>query len=153
MSRLQSKSDVILNVYDTSFHNQWTYYFGWGRFHTGIEIYGKEYIYRVPDGITSIKSKSGGIKGKVALRTSIKIGETTKNRQDVQDVLDGLDNEFTPETYDPVSQNSNHFTDRVAGVLCHKTIPQWINLVADLAGFCHFYPKLKIFTPARKFTI
>ena len=144
MSRVQTKTDVVLNVYDTSPNNSWTYYFGWGRYHSGIEIHGIEFIYRLQDGIQSIKSKTAGIKGKTPLRASIKLGETGENRQKIQDIMADLDDIFTPETYDPINQNSNHFTDRVAGLVCHTTIPHWVNLVADLTAFCTFYPKLKV---------
>lgn len=101
-------------------------------------------MYQTQDGIVSISPKSGGIKGRTTFRSSLKLGETHKSRQDVKDIIDDLDDDFSAESYDPFSQNSNHFTDRVAGRLCHTTIPQWVNLSADLAAFSFFYPKLQI---------
>ena len=146
MSRVHDSADVLLNVYDASPLNKWTYYLGWGKFHSGIEIYGTEYIYSAVDGVRPIHPRAGVIKNKVTFRTSMKLGETTKSRSEVRDVINTVDDHFLPEEYDPFSQNSNHFTDRVAGRLCHTTIPQWVNLMPDLAAFSYFYPKLKLFS-------
>ena len=146
MSRVHDSADVILNVYDASPLNKWTYHLGLGKFHSGIEIYGIEYAYGPVDGVMNIDPKSGVIKNKVTFRTSLKLGETTKSRSEVRDLINDIDDHFLPDQYDPFSQNSNHFTDRVAGRLCHTTIPQWVNSIPDLAAFSYFYPKLRLFS-------
>ncbi|KAF2317968.1 hypothetical protein GH714_041292 [Hevea brasiliensis] len=36
-------AQVVLNVYDLTSVNNYTYWFGFGIFHSGIEVHGKEY--------------------------------------------------------------------------------------------------------------
>lgn len=36
---------VMLNVYDLTTQNDWTYHCGIGVFHTGVEVYGVEYAF------------------------------------------------------------------------------------------------------------
>lgn len=147
MSQRKPTTEVRLNVYDTSTNNAWTKFLGLGKYHSGIVVYDKEYIYRVPDGVTDIVPQSGGIKTKLSSKpvASILLGETDKSRAAVLDIVAKLSVKFSPQSYDPLDRNSNHFAERLSIELCKKTIPQWVNLVADVAGFSQATPIFNLF--------
>lgn len=139
-------SEVILNVYDTSPANSTTYYLGLGRFHSGMVVYGKEYIFRFPDGITEISPRSAGIEGIHKLRRSITIGVTTLSKLEVDDALNDLTDDFQAEKYDPIMRNSNHFCDALSLRLCKKTIPDWVGRLSDIIAFFNYYPTFPLVT-------
>lgn len=140
-------TEVRLNVYDTSSNNVWTKLCGLGKYHSGIVVFDKEYIFRVPDGVTNIAPGTGGIKTKLSRKpiASLVLGETDKSRAAISDIIAKLSITFSPESYDPLDRNSNHFAERLSIELCKKTIPQWVNLVADLAAFSQSSPFFNVF--------
>lgn len=146
---LPATEDVRLSLYDVSTMNTITYPFGWGKFHSGVEVYGNEYIY-TKEGIYDISPQSGAERsaGKYKFRRSIALGKTALNKKEVSDLIDGLQPDFSTSLYDPISNNSNHFANTVSKKLCGRAIPQSVNLVSDLAAFSLFYPVFKVVKPS-----
>ena len=140
--------DVALSLYDISPMNAITYHLGWGKFHSGIVVHGTEYIYS-HEGIFEVTPESAAEKsdGKYRFRTSIMLGKTDLDRDQLKDYLTSLQPHFSESLYDPVANNSNHFSNTLSRRLCGKAIPQFVNLVSDLTAFSFFYPILKVIKP------
>ncbi|KAE8718784.1 hypothetical protein F3Y22_tig00109987pilonHSYRG00012 [Hibiscus syriacus] len=104
------ENDVILNVYDLTPYNNYTYWFGFGIYHSGIEVHGKEYGFGAHDfpisGVFEVEPRSCPA------------------------------SEYHGDTYHLISKNCNHFTDDMAHRLTGKSIPGWVNRMARLGSLC-----------------
>ncbi|XP_059276855.1 deSI-like protein At4g17486 isoform X2 [Lycium ferocissimum] len=125
------ESPVILNVYDLTPANQYTVWFGFGIFHSGIEVHGMEYGYGAHDfpisGVFEVEPKScpGFI-----YRCSVPLGRIKMPPSEFQAFLENVASEYHGDTYHLISKNCNHFTDDIAQRLTGKGIPGWINRLA-----------------------
>ncbi|XP_019234065.1 PREDICTED: deSI-like protein At4g17486 isoform X2 [Nicotiana attenuata] len=131
------ESPVILNVYDLTPANQYTVWFGFGIFHSGIEVHGMEYGYGAHDfpisGVFEVEPKScpGFI-----YRCSIPLGRIKMPPSEFQAFLENMASEYHGDTYHLISKNCNHFTDDIAQRLTGKGIPGWVNRLARVGAFC-----------------
>ncbi|KAL5698090.1 hypothetical protein ACHQM5_029171 [Ranunculus cassubicifolius] len=131
------KSQVILNVYDLTPINGYVYWFGFGIFHSGIEVHGMEYGYGAHEypasGVFEVEPKS--CPGFV-YRNSIVLGHTTMPPSEFRAFLENMAAEYHGDTYHLITKNCNHFTDDLALRLTGKSIPGWINRLARLGAVC-----------------
>jgi len=141
---------VILNVYDLAPMNQYTYEFGFGVFHSGVEIAGKEFSFGghqySSSGLFTVEPKNAA--GAI-FREAIEMGETTKSSQEVQAIVDSMASEFYGNTYHLVNKNCNHFSDALCKTLLGKGIPGFVNRMATVGAFvpCLLPQNLGVQTP------
>ncbi|CAA3007819.1 Hypothetical predicted protein [Olea europaea subsp. europaea] len=131
------ESQVILNVYDLTPANQYSIWFGFGIFHSGIEVQGKEYGFGAHDfpisGLFEVEPKScpGFI-----YRCSVPLGYLNMPPSEFRTFVESLASEYHGNTYHLISKNCNHFTDDISKRLIGKGIPGWVNRLARLGAFC-----------------
>ncbi|XAR66933.1 hypothetical protein NMG60_11013317 [Bertholletia excelsa] len=132
-----SGSQVVLNVYDLTPLNHYTVWFGFGIFHSGIEVHGMEYGFGAHDfpisGVFEVEPRScpGFI-----YRSSIKLGHINMPPPEFRTFIENVAAEYHGNTYHLISKNCNHFTDDIAGRLLGRHIPGWVNRLARLGALC-----------------
>ncbi|XP_022755110.1 deSI-like protein At4g17486 isoform X2 [Durio zibethinus] len=132
-----NETNVILNVYDLTPINNYSYWVGFGIFHSGIEVHGKEYGFGAHDfpisGVFEVEPKScpGFI-----YRCSILLGQTSMPFSEFRAFIESIASEYHGDTYHLISKNCNHFTDDMAHRLTGKDIPGWVNRLARIGSLC-----------------
>lgn len=132
-----NETQVVLNVYDLTPVNSYTYWFGFGIFHSGIEVHGKEYGFGAHDfpvsGVFEVEPRScpGFI-----YRSSILLGRINMLPSEFRTFIECSASEYHGDTYNLISKNCNHFTDDIAWRLTGKHIPGWVNRLARLGALC-----------------
>ncbi|XP_017420182.1 deSI-like protein At4g17486 [Vigna angularis] len=128
---------MVLNVYDLTPLNNYLYWFGFGIFHSGIEVHGKEYGFGAHDfpasGVFEVEPKKcpGFI-----YRCSVNLGQINMHPSEFRTFIESIANEYHGDTYHLISKNCNHFTDDVSNRLNGKRIPGWVNRLARLGSLC-----------------
>ncbi|KAH1117040.1 hypothetical protein GYH30_046406 [Glycine max] len=128
---------VLLNVYDLTPVNNYVYWFGFGIFHSGIEVHGKEYGFGAHDfpasGVFEVEPRKcpGFI-----YRCSISLGQTNMNPSEFRTFIENMASEYHGDTYHLITKNCNHFTDDLSYRLTGKQIPGWVNRLAKLGALC-----------------
>ncbi|XP_047311069.1 deSI-like protein At4g17486 [Impatiens glandulifera] len=131
------QTPVILNVYDLTPANHYAVWFGFGIFHSGIEVHGMEYGFGAHDfpisGVFEVEPRTcpGFI-----FRTSIPLGHINMSASDFRDFIERVASEYHGDTYHLIYKNCNHFTDDMAMRLTAKGIPGWVNRLAKLGSVC-----------------
>ncbi|XP_010557587.1 PREDICTED: deSI-like protein At4g17486 [Tarenaya hassleriana] len=129
--------DVVLNVYDLTPINNYTYLFGLGIFHSGIEVHGKEYGFGAHEfpvsGVFEVDPRScpGFI-----YRCSVSLGRTKMSPSEFRVFIETTASEYHGDTYHLITKNCNHFTDDIAWRLTGKHVPGWVNRLARLGALC-----------------
>ncbi|KAJ9163140.1 hypothetical protein P3X46_022840 [Hevea brasiliensis] len=130
-------AQVVLNVYDLTSVNNYTYWFGFGIFHSGIEVHGKEYGFGAHDfpvsGVFEVEPRScpGFI-----YRCSIPLGRINMPSSEFRTFIETMASEYHGDTYHLISKNCNHFSDDISHRLVGKYIPRWVNRLARLGSLC-----------------
>lgn len=95
-----------------------------GIWHTGVVAFGREYWY----GGEVFESVPGTTPfGKPKYKNYL--GRTLYNKGELADKIRyHLAGEYSPQAYDVLSHNCNHFSDDVAMFLCHEHIPDEVRL-------------------------
>ncbi|CAL5339376.1 unnamed protein product [Camellia sinensis] len=130
-------TQVVLNIYDLTPVNHYTVWFGFGIFHSGIEVHGMEYGFGAHDfpisGVFEVEPKScpGFI-----YRCSITLGHMNMPPSEFRTFIEDVASEYHGDTYHLISKNCNHFTDDIAWRLTGKHIPGWVNRLARLGSVC-----------------
>eukprot|EP00871_Galdieria_phlegrea_P003675 jgi/Galph1/4308/GphlegSOOS_G2958.1 len=140
-----SSSLIVLNVYDlvhpvyTERFQEWNnylIYLGLGLFHSGVEVFNKEYSFGASDsyetGVFCVTPRHtiGAI-----YRQSVTIGETSLTAFEVANVLEDIARDYPGCSYSLLYNNCNHFSNDLCIRLCGHPIPKWINRLAFLAGY------------------
>ncbi|KAK4265129.1 hypothetical protein QN277_026219 [Acacia crassicarpa] len=128
---------LVLNVYDLTPINNYLYWVGFGIYHSGIEVHGKEYGYGAHDypasGVFEVEPrKCPGF----TFRCSVTLGQINMHPLEFRTFLENLASEYHGDTYHLISKNCNHFTDDVSYRLTGKRIPGWVNRLAKLGALC-----------------
>lgn len=130
-------TNVILNVYDLTPINNYSYWVGFGIFHSGIEVHGKEYGFGAHDfpisGVFEVEPKScpGFI-----YRCSILLGCINMSFSEFRALIESVASEYHGDTYHLISKNCNHFTEDMVHRLTGKHIPGWVNRLARIGSLC-----------------
>ncbi|XP_076891627.1 deSI-like protein At4g17486 [Bidens hawaiensis] len=128
---------LLVNVYDLTPINSYSIWFGFGIFHSGIQVYGMEYGFGAHDfpvsGVFEVEPKScpGFI-----YRCSIPLGHVTKSPTEFREFIETVASEYHGDTYHLISKNCNHFTDDICQRLTGKGIPGWVDRLAKLGALC-----------------
>ena len=122
---------VLLHVYDLHHLNSWLHPAGFGAYHTGVEIGGREYTFG-----------EGGVVSTTPLsvpnhRVSLEVGQFRGSANDVSGVVSALRREFLGDEYDVAQNNCNHFSTALcAELLGGSPVPSWVNRCATWCGCC-----------------
>ncbi|XP_015866114.2 deSI-like protein At4g17486 [Ziziphus jujuba] len=131
------ETEVVLNIYDLTPINNYMYWFGFGIFHSGIEVHGKEYGFGAHDfpasGVFEVEPRC--CPGFV-YRSSISLGHINMSPSEFRTFIENVASEYHGDTYHLISKNCNHFTDDMASRLTGKRVPGWVNRLARLGSFC-----------------
>ncbi|XP_012669146.1 desumoylating isopeptidase 2-like isoform X2 [Otolemur garnettii] len=112
---MEANQLVILNVYDMYWTNEYTSSIGIGVFHSGIEVYGREFAYK-----------------------AVVLGSTEFLEDDIEKLVEELGKEYKGNAYHLMYKNCNHFSSVMSEILCGKDIPRWINRLADFSSCIPF---------------
>eukprot|EP01126_Amoeba_proteus_P066954 TRINITY_DN9785_c0_g1_i1.p1 TRINITY_DN9785_c0_g1~~TRINITY_DN9785_c0_g1_i1.p1 ORF type:complete len:284 (+),score=51.10 TRINITY_DN9785_c0_g1_i1:88-939(+) len=128
--------EVKLNIYDLfdlGRVNDQTIHFGFGAFHSAVEIFGIEISFGYPAGVYSTEPRMSDI-GK--FRECLPMGEISLSIIELRVVIDELRCTFTPETYNISTHNCHDFCDALCMVLVRHHIPSRLN---NLPKFIKFF--------------
>ncbi|CAM8885109.1 unnamed protein product [Rhodiola kirilowii] len=132
------RAPLYLNIYDLTPVNNYLYWFGFGIFHSGIEVHGMEYGFGAHEyptsGVFEVEPKScpGFI-----FRKSILLGTTDMSRTEIRSYMERISSSYHGDTYHLIAKNCNHFTDDISLCLTGKPIPGWVNRLAGIGSFCN----------------
>ncbi|XP_071742263.1 deSI-like protein At4g17486 isoform X2 [Rutidosis leptorrhynchoides] len=127
--------ELFLNIYDLTPMNAYSIWFGFGIFHTGIEVYGMEYGFGAHDysisGVFEVEPRScpGFI-----YRCSISLGHLSMSASEFREFIETMASDYHGDTYHLISKNCNHFTDDICQRLTGRRIPGWVNRLAKLGS-------------------
>lgn len=133
-----ARQPVILNIYDMFWTNDYTSNVGLGVYHSGLEVYGREYAYGghpFPfSGIFDISPREAPELGdQFRFKQSIHIGNTDFTEQDIEKILEELGKEYRGDRYHLMSRNCNHFTGAFSQILTGQPVPAWVNRLAYIS--------------------
>nr|ACO11290.1 UPF0326 protein FAM152A [Caligus rogercresseyi] len=137
------REPVILNVYDMFWTNEYTTNMGLGVYHSGLEIYGREYAYGghpFPfSGIFDIQPREARELGEqFRFKESIQVGNTDFRSSDVTKILEEMGREFRGDRYHLMNRNCNHFSETLCKILTGTDTPPWVNRLAYFSSCVPF---------------
>lgn len=114
---------VYLNIYNITKINKFVGLLGIGFFHSGVEVYGKEYWYG------GSQSRCSGIvqckplalirpNSSITLKEKIFVGTTKINQQELAGLKKVLDAQWIGIDYEPFTHNCNKFSQELIYRLC-----------------------------------
>eukprot|EP00930_Biecheleria_cincta_P007936 TRINITY_DN109257_c0_g1_i1.p1 TRINITY_DN109257_c0_g1~~TRINITY_DN109257_c0_g1_i1.p1 ORF type:complete len:326 (+),score=6.92 TRINITY_DN109257_c0_g1_i1:49-978(+) len=135
--QMHPQANVTLHVYDLDasselqFLNGFLRPLGTGAFHTGIEVFDKEWSYRGGNregtGVFScVPSCCSGLRP----RESVHLGKTSLASGEVHRLIKHLEIEWPSRAYDITRRNCTHFSDELCKYLGVGPIPDWAKSLA-----------------------
>ncbi|XP_078437728.1 deSI-like protein At4g17486 [Wolffia australiana] len=129
---------VYLNVYDLTPINGYAYWFGLGIYHSGVQVHGVEYAYGAHDHpSTGIFSGEPRQCPGFRFRKSILIGRTDLGPREVRSLMAKMAESYSGSSYHLITKNCNHFCNDVCLRLVGRTIPRWVNRLANIGLLCN----------------
>ncbi|EDX02129.1 deubiquitinase DESI2 [Drosophila yakuba] len=147
------REPVVLNVYDLVTTNDYTIALGVGFFHSGVQLYGREYGFGGHEfpisGIFEIEpcNAQEELGEHFRYRESILLGYTHFSCADVSRIVDQLGQQFPGNSYHLTSKNCNHFSNCLAHLVCGHKIPGWVNRLAYLITCVPFLERCVVSRP------
>jgi len=130
---------VYLNVYDLMIMNYTINRIGLGVYHTGVEVYCREYSYA-----GHYHTENTGLKDSAPRDTSwlhdaifrerILVGVTQLSREEVRAKFEELKPLYLGPSYNVLDRNCNHFTEAFLLILTGKELPPYINRLMKVAS-------------------
>lgn len=133
------QQDVWLRVYDMAESNWWSSYLGVGIFHSGVEVHDIEWAYGGHEYDVSgiFASAPGDAPGPVTFRERIWIGTTSKDPEEVHELVQAMGMAFQGNSYHLLQRNCNTFSTDLCKKLTGQEAPAWVNRLAFIASRVH----------------
>lgn len=130
------KERVLVRVYDlgqtfvTKWHNKVSK--GYGAFHTGVEVYGREWSFGMTfdDVSTGVMWNYPAQNRDHSFRETLSMGYTSMSPDEVDALLGEMMVEWKGNTYHVLQRNCHNFSNAVCARLGAAPLPAWVN---DLA--------------------
>jgi len=127
---------VLVRVYDlgqtfmTRWHNELTR--SYGAFHTGVEVYGREWSFGMTfdDYSTGVTWNAPKMNHDHSYRETLSMGYTTMSRKQVDKLIEEMKIKWKGCSYNMLSKNCHNFSDEFCFHLGVARLPAWVN---DLA--------------------
>ena len=146
---IENGQPVYLNIYHLSYVNYFVQIFGFGFFHSSIEINEKEFSYSATeDEYSGIFSNSIN-DSNLILKEKIYLGNTFYNDNEINEILLLNTPYWLGKSYDPFLKNCNHFTKFFSKLLIEKEniindYPDYVNRITEYGFFFNcFYSPIK----------
>lgn len=138
---------VFCNIYDLNFSgkdgkkkknpNSGLPGVGFGIYHSGIEVYGKEIAFGyAPGGVSGVFEVpprcAPAVMANLSFKEQVPLGTVFRSRFEVDHVLQRLAAKYRGDTYDIVRKNCNHFSTELAQYLTATKIPSYVNRPANV---------------------
>ena len=124
---------VFLNIY-------YLWRFGFGFYHSDIQVYGTKYQFGVRRGIATFRLRGKATSAEPSnFKQSIFLGYTYKTLKEVKRLISDLrSSDFSADKYNVITHNCNDFSDAFATLLIGHGIPEWVNRMA------HFGKRIRL---------
>ena len=136
---------IYLNVYDVSSFNKALNWFGFGFYHTAVEIYGYEFSYGGHDyNISGIVCVEAGHSVGLVLKERIMVGITYFNEDEIDEVIRNFGHYWKGIDYDPFQMNCNNFTRKMVEHIADQSnyyYPHYINRFTEVGPLIRMWFK------------